>query len=74
MPDVHVYLIDLPNDVHEMVTPDTEDADYTIYINRRLSDHKRLEAYSHAVRHCKKDFERSNVQEVEAEAHGRGKT
>lgn len=54
-----------------MVTPDTEDADYTIYINRRLSDHKRLEAYSHAVRHCEKDFERSNVQEVEAEAHGR---
>lgn len=70
--DVYVYEIDLPMTVHEMVTPDSSDDGYTIYINRRLSDSKKLEAYEHALVHCmSRDFEQdSNVQDIEARTHG----
>lgn len=68
--DVYVYEIDLPMSVHEMVTPDTADDGYTVYINRRLSDNKKFEAYHHALRHCIScDFERADVQQVEVSAH-----
>lgn len=72
--DVYVYEIDLPMTVHEMVTPDSSDDGYTIYINRRLSDNKKLEAYEHALVHCMRcDFEESgvvDVQQIEVIAHG----
>ncbi len=70
--DVYVYEIDLPMTVHEMVTPDSSDDGYTIYINRRLSDNKKLEAYEHALVHCmSRDFEQdNNVQAIETRTHG----
>lgn len=71
--DVYVYEVQLPRGVREMVTPDEDDG-YTIYIDRRLSDQARMRAYLHALRHCERDFERTDVQEIEEEAHRRAKT
>lgn len=67
--DVNVFLIDFPNRGNEMVVPN-EDGSYTILINARLSNDGQLRAYEHAMKHIKEnDFERSNVQEIEAVAH-----
>ena len=69
MADAYVYLLDLPAGVNEMVTL-CEDNDYTIYINGRLCDHKRREAYRHALAHIERDdFEKTDVQQIEADAH-----
>lgn len=67
---LYVYQIDLPYGVNEMVTPGSEN-DYTIYINSRLSDDAKKEALRHAIGHCRYDFEREDVQEIEADAHRR---
>ena len=46
------------------------DNSYTIFINRNLSDAKRLKAIQHALKHIKeKDFEKSDVQEIESKRH-----
>ena len=68
MESVYVYEVKLPKGIKEMVSPDAEDG-YTIYINRRLSDPDKMKAYRHALRHCMRDFERSDVQEIESDAH-----
>lgn len=68
MSDVFVYEVDFPRGIREAVTPGPED-DYTIYIDRKLSDEQKLEAYRHALKHCNGDFDRLDVQEIEAEAH-----
>ena len=47
-----------------------EDGSYTILINAKLSDQGQLLAYEHALRHIiNEDFEKENVQEIEADAH-----
>lgn len=62
-----VYLDDM--DTSEAIT-ENEDNSYTIFINRNLSDAKRLKAIQHALEHIKeKDFEKSDVQEIEAKRH-----
>jgi hypothetical protein len=66
--DVYVYEVDLPRGINEMVSP-AADNSYTIYIDRRLSDAGKMKAYRHALRHCMGDFEKSNVQEIEDDAH-----
>ena len=56
-------------DTSEAIT-ENEDNSYTIFINRNLSDAKRLKAIQHALEHIKeKDFEKSDVQEIEAKRH-----
>lgn len=55
--------------VNETVT-ENEDGSYTIFINNRLCEKKRIEAVCHALSHidgC--DFEKSDVQEIEYTAH-----
>lgn len=70
MNDVYVYVVDMPMTVREMVAPCPDG--YTVYINARLSDLGKLEAYSHALRHItNEDFRRDDVQTIEHEAHGR---
>ena len=62
-----VYLDDM--DTNEAIT-ENEDNSYTIFINRNLSEAKRLKAIQHALEHIKeKDFEKSDVQEIEAKRH-----
>ena len=71
MSNIYIYLVDLPSCVNESVISGVDS--FTIYINRNLSESKRLEAYNHAMKHiemghfdisCDKD-----VQEIEYEAH-----
>lgn len=70
MKDVFVYVIDLPFGVNEVVTPCLEG--YTVYINARLDHEKQLKAYRHALWHIENnDFEKYDVQAIEAEAHER---
>ncbi|MBR2999559.1 MAG: hypothetical protein IKF39_01050 [Oscillospiraceae bacterium] len=69
MIDLYVYQVKLPAGINEMVTPGAED-DYTIYINSELPPQKKLDAYRHAVNHCKRnDFGGYDVQIIEKEAH-----
>ena len=69
MAEVYVYIVDLPDQVDEMVTPCLDG--YTVYLNARLSYSGRVRAYHHAIRHIERnDFEAENVQKIEEEAHG----
>lgn len=55
---------------NEVVT-ENEDGSYTIFVNSYLCESKRLSAIRHAIRHTREcDFEKADVQEIEAEAHG----
>lgn len=69
--DINVYIIDLPDGINEMVTPCS--GGYTIYIDDKLSPEGRREAYAHALYHITNhDFEKSDVNRIEFEAHQRG--
>ena len=66
--DVYVYLAKMPNRIRGVVTPCIDG--YTIYINDRLDRESMLRTYEHEMRHIKNgDFERSDVQIIEYEAH-----
>ena len=71
MANIFVYFVLLPKGINEAVVSGVDQ--FTVYINRNLSESKRLEAYNHAMKHiemghfdidCDKD-----VQRVEYEAH-----
>lgn len=48
-----------------------EDDSYTILINAKLSQDGQLKAYQHALTHINnKDFEKSDIQNIELHAHG----
>lgn len=54
---------------NEAVT-ENEDGSYTIFINERLCEEKRLKSFRHALNHITNfDFEKENVQEIEKNAH-----
>ncbi len=66
--NVYTYLIDMPCSVHEMISEDVDG--YTVYLNAKLSDADQRAAYDHAMRHIQnRDFERYDVQRIEAVAH-----
>lgn len=68
--DVNVVLLDLPTKEKEAVTKN-EDGSFTIFINSKLSHKGQLLAYKHAMKHIQdNDFQKSNVQAIEAAAHG----
>lgn len=68
MDDVFVYFVPLPQGVSEGVLKCADG--YTIYISDRLDKEHRIRAYKHALWHIKNDdWSKSNVQEIEAEAH-----
>ena len=55
--------------VNEVIT-ENEDSSFTIFINANLCESKRLKAINHAIKHIRdRDFEKTNVQEIEASAH-----
>lgn len=73
MDDIFVYIVDLPLTVAEMVTPCT--GGYTIYLNAKLTQEDRIKAYRHALRHVERnDWDKTDVQEIEYEAHKEDKT
>ena len=69
--DIYLYFMKLPDGIDEAVISCC--GGYTVWIDERLSDEKKKEAYDHAMRHiqlghfditCDKD-----VQTMEVEAH-----
>lgn len=68
--DVYVKLIDIPvTSCREAVT-ENPDGSYTIFISSRQAPNIQLEAYEHALEHIRNnDFEKENVQQIEAVAH-----
>lgn len=65
----NVQIIDLGYKVDEIVVLNEDDT-YTIFINARASHEAQLEAYAHALKHISNnDFNKLNVQDIEAEAH-----
>lgn len=70
MYDYYVYRIELPNGIHEMVVPNSDDDGFTIYIDSRLPDDKAEAAYQHALKHIiDNDFSKMCVQKIEHTAH-----
>ncbi len=68
MTDIFVYFVKLPPHINEMVTPCPDG--YTVYIDSGLDDEHRFKAYQHALCHIQNnDFEKSDIQQIEAEAH-----
>ena len=68
-PEIIVVLIDFPARGREIVTPN-EDGTYTVLINARLSAYAQREALDHALEHIRRgDFDKVDVQTIEAEAH-----
>ena len=73
MNDIYVKVIDFPTTkVKETVTAN-EDGSYTIFLNAKMSADQLEKAYVHALGHIEhNDFEKSDVQAIEYEAHQRG--
>lgn len=68
MNNVYTYIVDLPDGINEMVCPCL--SGYTIYIDDKLSPEGRRDAYRHALFHImNRDFEKSDVNEIEVNAH-----
>ncbi len=69
--DIYLYFTELPNGIDECVVSCY--GGYTIYIDSRLSDKRRKEAYDHAMKHINSghlDYNcEKSVQEIEYEAH-----
>lgn len=66
--DYQVIFLDGMN-VNEAVT-ENEDGSYTIFINERLCEEKRLKSFKHALNHITNfDFQKDDVQEIEINAH-----
>jgi hypothetical protein len=68
--DIQIRLLDFPtNKVTETVTHNA-DGSYTIFLNSRMTQEREWESYLHAMRHItNNDFEKTDVQEIESEAH-----
>ena len=63
----NVIFLDIPVNA---TTTLNEDGSYTIFINNKLPEEKRLKTYIHELKHIKRgDFYKSNVQEIELQAH-----
>lgn len=70
MDDINVQVLDMDTMVSEQLVKNSDNS-YTIFINARLSREAQLKAYRHALNHIKnEDFEKSDVQEIEFQAHG----
>lgn len=70
--DISVKLVDFPRgrSTHEAVTP-RPDGTYLILIDARLSNDGQEREFAHALQHIEAgDFEKPDVQLIEAAAHG----
>lgn len=66
---ITIELKDFPCNGREMVVQN-EDGSYTIFLNSRLNWENQMIGYVHAMKHITgHDFEKENVQEIEAQAH-----
>lgn len=69
MEEINVQLLDMDTKIPEQLVKNDDDS-YTIFLNAKLSQERRLKSYYHALTHIKQhDFEKESVQEIEAKAH-----
>lgn len=68
--DINVNLIPWSNPKFKEAVTENEDGSYTIFINANMASNQIEQAYRHAMWHiAHHDFERADVQQIEAEAH-----
>ena len=68
MDEIYVYLVPLPEGIHEMIAPCADG--YTVYIDAGLDRDGMRHAYEHALTHvANNDFRKADVQEIEFSAH-----
>jgi hypothetical protein len=71
--DFNLVLIDADTAIGETICANADDS-FTIIINSRLSRSMQKYCFEHALDHVRRhDWEKSNVQEIEYEAHRREK-
>lgn len=70
MNDVTTRLINLPTTVRAFTTRDTE-GDFNIYLNARMNDIQRLEAYQHEMKHIERGdfYKNGSIDVIEAHLH-----
>ncbi|MDE7321832.1 MAG: hypothetical protein K2N73_03720, partial [Lachnospiraceae bacterium] len=68
--DYNVQLIRFPSTkIHEAVTPN-EDGSVTIFIDKNITFEAQQKRFLHAMKHLmENDFDKDDVQKIEAEAH-----
>ena len=67
--NIYVYPHDLELGIYEQVIQNPDDS-YTILINTRYNQETQINAYLHALEHIRcHDFEKTDVQQIEADAH-----
>ena len=67
---VYVYRVSLPDTVHEMVVPNSDDDGYSVYIAEDLDDDHARSAYQHAMKHITgQHFELAEASRAEYMAH-----
>ena len=69
MNEIVVRYVTMPVQVHGFTARDSN-GDYNIYINDRIGILQQAETYKHELKHIDRDdFEKWEVQAVEADAH-----
>lgn len=69
MENINVQFLNMDTMIPEHLVKNDDDS-YTIFLNARLSKDSQLKSYYHALKHIiDDDFEKDNVQEIEAESH-----
>lgn len=65
---IYTYFVKLPDGVYEAVLSCADG--YTIYIDETLDSEQKKNAFIHAMKHiANNDFEKDDVQAIEADAH-----
>lgn len=69
MENINVVLIDLDTMIGESICHNADDS-YTVFLNSRWSAEEQRYCLQHAFDHVRhRDFEKHDVQKIEAEAH-----
>ena len=69
--NIYLYFVPLPVGIHEMITPCFDG--YTIYLNSVDTYEQHKKSFFHAIKHIfSDDFDHSNIQDIEANAHNKG--
>lgn len=69
---INVRIMDMDVMIPEQICKccDNGEEGYTIFLNARHTQERRMQAYKHAMNHIENgNFEKENVQEIELEAH-----
>lgn len=70
MTDYNIQFVRFPSGkVHEAVTPN-EDGSVTVFLDRNITRESQQKRLLHVIQHLQgNDFDKTDVQQIEAEAH-----